>query len=160
MKRILLFWGMAATMCVAAFAIEMKTYENAKFSIGYHADWEESWSGEEWVNFENADGDISFNITYNEVGPTKAQLQEAVDNYVYMVKNQGQKVEQQKVREDYALVRTIKTDEDDGTQSVETWFLIISKEPEGFSGSVVSPIDKANDALDIMMEMLGTLSPK
>ena len=74
-----------------------------------------------------------FDVTYNERGPMKDQLQEAVDNWEYMKTSNGHKVDQKLVKEDYALVRSIETDEDDGGQTVVVWFVMITKEPEGFS---------------------------
>ena len=57
-------------------------------------------------------------------------------------------------------MRSIETDEDDGTQTVVVWFVTITKEPEGFSGSIQSPISRTNEAIDILVEMLGTLTQK
>ena len=51
-------------------------------------------------------------------------------------------------------------DEDDGTQTVEVWFLMISFEPQCFSGTIKSPLNRANEALDVLVKMLATLSPK
>ena len=90
----------------------------------------------------------------------KSELQECVDNWVYMKESHGHKVDQKKVMGDYALVRSIETDEDDGTQTVEVWFLMISFEPQCFSGTIKSPLNRANEALDVLVKMLATLSPK
>ncbi len=112
------------------------------------------------MNLENPDEDIQFNITFNEQGPMKSELQECVDNWVYMKESHGHKVDQKKVMGDYALVRSIETDEDDGTQTLEVWFLMISFEPQCFSGTIKSPLNRANEALDVLVKMLATLSPK
>ena len=64
------------------------------------------------------------------------------------------------VKEDYALVRSIATDEDDGEQTVSVWFIMISTEPQGFSGSIDCGIEHANEALDTLVALLATLSPK
>ena len=160
MKRILLF-AVAAVIGLAALSQEMKTYENKAFSIDYPADWVVTWDGERFVNIANADdGDIRFDVNFNEEGPKKTELQTCVDNWVYMQKSHGHRVDQTLVKEDYALVRTIKTDEDDGSQSVEVWFIMISAEPQCFSGSINCPIEQANNVLDILVKMLATLSPK
>ena len=103
---------------------------------------------------------IRFDITYNDEGPMKSQLQMAADNWEFMKKGDGDTVDQKLVKDDYALVRSIQTDEDDGTQTVEVWFLMISQEPQCFSGSIKSPIGRANEAIDILVEMLATLSQK
>ena len=160
MKKIVLFALMVLTISLAAHAQELKKYENKAFSIEYPADWEVTWDGNSFMNLENPDEDIQFNITFNEQGPMKSELQECVDNWVYMKESHGHKVDQKMVKDDYALVRSIETDEDDGTQTVVVWFLMITKEPEGFSGSIQSPIDRANEALDILVQMLATLSQK
>ena len=76
------------------------------------------------------------------------------------LENPDHKVDQKKVMGDYALVRSIETDEDDGTQTVEVWFLMISFEPQCFSGTIRSPLNRANEALDVLVKMLATLSPK
>ena len=73
----------------------------------------------------------------------------AADNWEYMKKSDGYQVDQKLVKDDYALVRSIETDEDDGTQTVVVWFLMITEEPQCFSGSIQSPV-----------EMLATLSQK
>ena len=84
----------------------------------------------------------------------------AADNWEYMKKSDGYQVDQKLVKDDYALVRSIETDEDDGTQTVVVWFLMITEEPQCFSGSIQSPIERANEAIDILVEMLATLSQK
>ena len=91
---------------------------------------------------------------------TKEQLQECVDNWVYMKESHGNKIDQKLVKEDYALVRSIDTDEDDGTQTVVVWFIMISTEPQCFSGSMQSDLEHANEALDILVNMLSTLNQK
>ena len=135
MKKALLFAVAALTMSVASMAQEMKTYENKAFSINYPADWEVTWDGDSFVNIASADDNIRFDATFNEVDQTL-------------------------VRDDYAMVRSIYTDEDDGSQSVMVWFIMISTEPQGFSGSINCPIEHANDAIDFLVCMLATLSPK
>lgn len=160
MKKIFLFALMVLTISLAAHAQELKKYENKAFSIEYPADWEVTWDGNSFMNLENPDEDIQFNITFNEQGPMKSELQECVDNWVYMKESHGHKVDQKKVMGDYALVRSIETDEDDGTQTVEVWFLMISFEPQCFSGTIKSPLNRANEALDVLVKMLATLSPK
>ena len=112
------------------------------------------------MNVASEDDEIRFDVTYNDMGPLKSQLQQAVDNWVYMKESNGHKVDQKMVKDDYALVRSIETNEDDGTQTVVVWFLMITQEPEGFSGSIQSPIERANEAIDILVEMLATLSQK
>ena len=151
---------MALTVGLSAAAADFKTFENEKFTIGYPADWEVSFYGDDWMNVATDDDEIRFDVTYNELGPMKNQLQEAVDNWVYMKESHGHKVDQKLVKDDYALVRSIETDEDDGTQTVVVWFVMVTKEPEGFSGSIQSSMDRANEAIDILVEMLGTLSQK
>ena len=160
MKKIFLFAVMVLTLSLATQAQEFKKYENKAFSIEYPADWEVTWDGDTYMNLANPDDDIRFDITFNEQGPMKSQLQECVDNWVYMKESHGHKVDQKKVMGDYALVRSIETDEDDGTQTVEVWYLMISFEPQGFSGSIRSSLKRANEALDVLVKMLATLSPK
>lgn len=160
MNRLLLFISGVAVACAAAFAADLKPFETKAFAISIPADWEVSYYGDEWMNASDADDEISFNIAFNDQGPTKAQLQEAVDNWVYMMESHGNKVDQKMVKDDYALVRAIITDEDDGTQSVEVWYLMISSEPQGFSGTITSTMERANEALDILVAMLATLEPK
>lgn len=84
MKKIFLFALMVLTIGLAAHAQELKKYENKAFSIEYPADWEVTWDGNSFMNLENPDEDIQFNITFNEQGPMKSELQECVDNWVYM----------------------------------------------------------------------------
>lgn len=161
MKRLLLLAMTVLAMSVSALAVEMKTFENKAFSIGYPADWQVTWDSDDVLNVADADEVITFNITFNELGPMKSQLKEAVDNMVYMKEHSlDQKVDQTLVKDDYALVRSIQTDEDDGSQTVEVWFIMISSEPQGFSGSINCPIDRGNEAMDLLVEMLSTLEPK
>ena len=160
MKRLLFSTLAVLAMSVTAFAIEMSTFENKAFSIGYPADWEITYDSDDCLNVASEDGDIRFDITFNEEGPMKDQLQMAVDNWVYMKESHGHKVDQTLVKDDYALVRSIETDEDDGTQTVVVWFLMISSEPQCFSGSINSSFEHANEAMNIMVEMLATLEPK
>lgn len=160
MKKILLLAAMALTMWLGANAAEMNTFETESFTISYPADWDVSFYGDTWVNIENEDGDIRFNVSFNEEGPKLSQLKEAAENWVYMKERNGEKVDQKLIKDDYALVRSIITDEDDGTQTVEVWFLMITKEPEGFSGSIESPFEKANEAMDTLVEILATLNRK
>ena len=77
-----------------------------------------------------------------------------------MKESQGHVVDQKLVKDDYALVRSIETDEDDGPQKVVVWFIMISIEPQCFCGSIQSDLQHANEALDILVNMLSTLSPK
>lgn len=160
MKNSLLISLIVFALGINTHAQELKTYENKAFKIDYPADWEVTWDGESFVNIANEDGDIKFDVSFNQQGPTKAQLQNAVDNWVYMKESHGNKVDQKLVKDDYALVRSIITDEDDGKKTVEVWFIMISLEPEGFSGTMTSPIEHANEALDILVKMLATLSPR
>ncbi len=151
---------MALMANLVSTATDFKTFENEKLKISYPADWEVSYYGDDWMNVASPDDEIRFDVTYNDYGPTKSQLKEAADNWEYMKTSNGHKVDQKLVKDDYALVRSIETDEDDGTQTVVVWFLMITKEPEGFSGSIQSPISRANEAIDILVEMLATLSQK
>jgi hypothetical protein len=160
MKKILLFLLMALMVNLVSTATDFKTFENEKLKISYPADWEVSYYGDDWMNVASPDDEIRFDVTYNDYGPTKSQLKEAADNWEYMKTSNGHKVDQKLVKDDYALVRSIETDEDDGTQTVVVWFLMITKEPECFSGSIQSPISRANEAIDILVEMLATLSQK
>ena len=160
MKKELMILLMALMVNLVTTATDFKTFENEKFTIGYPSDWEVTFYGDDWMNVATDDDEIRFDITYNDEGPMKSQLQEAADNWEYMKTSNGHKVDQKLVKDDYALVRSIETDEDDGTQTVVVWFLMITKEPEGFSGSIQSPISRANEAIDILVEMLGTLSQK
>ena len=94
MKRTLMIVVMALTLCMVSHAQEYKTYENRAFSIDYPADWEVTWDSETFVNLASADEVITFDISYNEVGPKKTELQECVDNWVYMKESNGNKVDQ------------------------------------------------------------------
>jgi hypothetical protein len=160
MKRVLTILLMALMVNLVSTATDFKTYENEIFTISYPADWEVTYEGDDCMNVATEDGEIRFDVTYNERGPMKDQLQMAVDNWEYMKTSNGHKVDQKLVKDDYALVRSIETDEDDGTQTVVVWFLMITKEPECFSWSIQSPISRANEAIDILVEMLATLSQK
>lgn len=151
---------MVLSMSLATHAQEVNTYENKAFSIDYPADWEVTWDSESFVNLASEDGEIRFDVSFNELGPMKSQLQEAADNWVYMKERDEEKVDQTMVKDDYALVRSIATDEEDGTQTVTVWFIMISTEPECFCGSIKSPFARANDAIDILVNMLATLSRK
>ena len=160
MKKALMILLMALMVNLVATATDFKTFENEKLTISYPADWEVTFYGDDWINVTSPDDEIRFDVTYNDYGPTKSQLKEAADNWEYMKTSNGHKVDQKLVKEDYALVRSIETDEDDGTQTVVVWFLMITKEPECFSGSIQSPMSRANEAIDILVEMLATLSQK
>ena len=160
MKKILMILLMALMVNLVSTSTDFKTFENEKLKISYPADWEVSFYGDDWMNVASPDDEIRFDVTYNDYGPTKSQLKEAADNWEYMKTSNGHKVDQKLVKDDYALVRSIETDEDDGTQTVVVWFLMITKEPECFSGSIQSPISRANEAIDILVEMLATLSQK
>lgn len=151
---------MALTLGLASYAQDVKTYENKAFSIDYPADWEVTWDSETFMNLASADEAIRFDISFNEDGPTKDQLQACVDNWVSMKEGKGYTVDQKLVKEDYALVRSIETDEDDDTQTVVVWFLMISTEPQCFTGTIQSDMEHANDALNALVNMLATLSPK
>ena len=151
----------AAVSDGVAFVVQpLKTYENEIFSIGYPSDWEVTYESDDCMNVATEDGEIRFDVTYNERGPMKNQLQEAADNWEYMKKSNGHVVDQKLVKDDYALVRSIETDEDDGTQTVVVWFLMMTQEPQCFSGSIQSPMSRANEAIDILIEMLSTLTQK
>ncbi|MBP5688050.1 MAG: hypothetical protein J6X22_05330 [Muribaculaceae bacterium] len=160
MKNLLLLAMTLLTFSVAAQAQDYKNYENKAFSIDYPADWEITWDSYKFVNMASADGDIRFDISFNEEGPMKAQLQECVTNWELMKEGQGHEIDQKLVREDYALVRSIETDKETGIQNVVVWFIMISLEPQCFTGTMQSPLEKANEALDILVNMLATLSPK
>lgn len=160
MKKALMILLMALMANLVSTATDFKTFENEIFTINYPADWEETYVDNDCLNVATEDGQIRFDVTYNERGPMKDQLQEAVDNWVYMKESHGHQVDQKVVKDDYALVRSIETDEDDGTQTVVVWFLMITQEPQCFSGSIQSPFDRANEAANILVEMLATLSQK
>ena len=160
MKKALIFLLMAMMVNLVSTATDYKTFENETFTIGYPADWEVTFYGDDWVNVATEDGEIRFDVMFNERGPMKDQLQAAADNWVYMKESHGHQVDQTLVKDDYALVRSIETDEDDGTQTVVVWFLMITQEPQCFSGSIQTPIGRANEAQDILVEMLATLSLK
>ena len=151
---------MALTLGLASYAQDFKTYENKAFSIDYPADWEVTWDSETFMNLASADEKIRFDISFNEDGPTKDQLQTCVDNWVYMKESKGYTVDQKLVKDDYALVRSIETNEYDDTQTVVVWFLMISTEPQCFTGSIQSDMEHANEAIDTLVNMLATLSPK
>ena len=159
MKKYLFFAVTVLTLGFASHAQNYKTFENKAFSIDYPEDWEVTWDNDICLNLANPEGNIRFDITFNEEGPTKAQLQHCVDNWVYMKESHGHKVDKL-VKDDYALVRSIETDDDDNTQTVVVWFLMISSEPQCFCGTINSDFDHANEALDILVNMLATLNPK
>ena len=160
MKRIIMLAVMALSLLLTSHAQDFKTYENKAFSIDYPADWEVTWDSETFMNLASADEIIRFDISFNEDGPTKEQLQKCVDNWVYMKEGQGHEVDQKLVKEDYALVRSIETDEDDGTKKVVVWFIMITTEPQCFTGTMNSDLEHANEALDALVHMLSTVSPK
>lgn len=160
MKKLLMISLMAMFMSLSAAAVDLKTYENEKFTVSYPSDWEVTYESDESMNVASPDDAIRFDVTYNDMGPTKAQLKQAADNWEYMKTSNGHKVDQKMVRDDYAMVRSIETDEEDGEQTVVVWFLMITKEPECFSGSIQSPMNRANEAIDILVGMLSTLSQK
>ena len=160
MKKAFMILLMALMANLVSTATDFKTFENEIFTINYPADWEETYVDDDCLNVATEDGQIRFDVTYNERGPMKDQLQEAVDNWVYMKESHGHQEDQKVVKDDYALVRSIETDEDDGTQTVVVWFLMITQEPQCFSGSIQSPFDRANEAANILVEMLATLSQK
>lgn len=160
MKKAFMILLMALMANLVSTATDFKTFENEIFTINYPADWEETYVDDDCLNVATEDGQIRFDVTYNERGPMKDQLQEAIDNWVYMKESHGHQVDQKVVKDDYALVRSIETDEDDGTQTVVVWFLMITQEPQCFSGSIQSPFDRANEAANILVEMLATLSQK
>ena len=160
MKKAFMILLMALMANLVSTATDFKTFENEIFTINYPADWEETYVDDDCLNVATEDGQIRFDVTYNERGPMKDQLQEAVDNWVYMKESHGHQVDQKVVKDDYALVRSIETDEDDGTQTVVVWFLMITQEPQCFSGSIQSTFDRANEAANILVEMLATLSQK
>lgn len=160
MKRLSLFIFMILVMNLVTSATDFKTYENKAFSIGYPADWEITWDSNTFVNLASADEEIRLDISFNEDGPMKSELQQTVNYWVSMKEGQGHKVDQTRVMDDYALVRSIETNEEDGTKTVVVWFLMISSEPQCFCGTINSPFERANEALNILVEMLATLSPK
>ena len=147
-------------MSLVALAQDVKTFENKAFSISYPSDWEVTYDTDVCLNLENPDGDIRFDITFSEDGPMKSQLQESVDNWVYMKESHGYKVDQTLVKDDYALVRSIETNEYDSTQTVVVFFIMISSEPQCFCGTINSSFERANEAMNILVEMLATLNPK
>ena len=159
-KKALMITLMALIVSLSSAATDFKTYENEIFSIGYPSEWEVTYESDDCMNVATKDGEIRFDVTYNERGPMKNQLQEAADNWEYMKKSNGHVVDQKLVKDDYALVRSIETDEDDGTQTVVVWFLMMTQEPQCFSGSIQSPMSRANEAIDILVEMLATLTQK
>ena len=148
MKKLLLLVAVLM-LNMAAQAQEFKTYENKAFSIEYPADWEITWDSYTFVNMATEDEDIRFDISFNEEGPMKAQLQDCVENWELMKKGQGHKIDQKLVRDDYALVRSIETNNDDGKQNVVVWFIMISSEPQCFTGTIQSHVvDRVNVKLD------------
>lgn len=159
MKKLLLLVAVLM-LNMAAQAQEFKTYENKAFSIEYPADWKITWDSYTFVNMATEDEDIRFDISFNEEGPMKAQLQDCVENWELMKKGQGHKIDQKLVRDDYALVRSIETNKDDGKQNVVVWFIMISSEPQCFTGTIQSSPKRANEAIDILVKMLATLNPK
>ena len=160
MKRLSLFIFTILVMNAMAFATDFKTYENKAFSISYPADWEVTWDSNTFVNLASADEEIRFDISFNEDGPMKSELQKTVNYWVSMKEGKGYKVDQTLVKDDYALVRSIETNEDDGTKTVVVWFLVISSEPQCFCGTINSPYERANEAVSILVEMLETLKRK
>ena len=160
MKKVLMILLMALMVNLFTMATDFKTFENEVFTISYPADWEVTYESDDCMNVATDDDEIRFDVTYNERGPMKDQLKMAADNWEYMKTSNGHQVDQKLIKDDYALVRSIETDEDDGTQTVVVWFVMITQEPQGFSGSIQSPMSRANEALDILVEMLATLSQK
>ena len=119
MKKILTILLMALMVSLVSTATDFKTYENEVFTINYPADWEVTYESDDCVNVATEDGEICFDVTYNERGPMKDQLQMAADNWEYMKTSNGHKVDQKLVKDDYVLVRSIETDEDDGVSVVQ-----------------------------------------
>ena len=160
MKKVLMILLMALMVNLVTMATDFKTFENEVFTISYPANWEVTYESDDCMNVATDDDEIRFDVTYNERGPMKDQLKMAADNWEYMKTSNGHQVDQKLIKDDYALVRSIETNEDDGTQTVVVWFVMITQEPQGFSGSIQSPMSRANEALDILVEMLATLSQK
>ncbi len=160
MKKVLMIILMALMVNLVTMATDFKTFENEVFTISYPADWEVTYESDDCMKVATDDDEIRFDVTYNERGPMKDQLKMAADNWEFMKTSNGHQVDQKLIKDDYALVRSIETDEDDGTQTVVVWFVMITQEPQGFSGSIQSPMSRANEALDILVEMLATLSQK
>ena len=120
MKKLFLMMVALLALSIAVHAQDVKTYQNKAFSIEYPANWQVTWDGDTYVNIATDDDAITFSCTFNEMGPTKSQLKEAVDNWVYMTQSNGATVDQKLVKDDYALVRSIMTDDEDGTKTVTT----------------------------------------
>ena len=58
MKKIFVFLLMALMMNLISTAADFKTFENEKFTIGYPADWEVTYYGDDWMNAASADDEI------------------------------------------------------------------------------------------------------
>lgn len=160
MRKVFMMMLVALITSVNMPATDFKTYENKLFTIGYPADWEVTYEGDECLNVASWNGEIRFDVTYGDDGPLMSQIQEVADNWAYMKESHGHKVDQKMVREDYALVRSIETDEDDGSKTVYVWFIMMIRDKQCFTGGIQSPFSKANESLDLLVEMLATLSPK
>ena len=54
MKKIFVFLLMALMVNLISTATDFKTFENEKFTIGYPADWEVTYYGDDWIFFDDA----------------------------------------------------------------------------------------------------------
>ena len=75
MKKALMILLMALMVNIVSMATDFKTFENVMFTISYPADWEVTFYGDDWMNVATDDDEIRFDVTYNERGPMKNQLQ-------------------------------------------------------------------------------------
>lgn len=68
MKKALMISLMALIVSLSSAATDFKTFENEIFSIGYPSDWEVTYESDDCMNVATEDGEIRFDVTYNERG--------------------------------------------------------------------------------------------
>lgn len=132
---------------------DAKTVDLKAFSVALPAPLEVSYQGEDMLNAQ-AEGPISFDITYNDMGPTVSQLKETATNFVNMKKNAGETVGEPEIDGNTMRLRSVKDGE------VSLTFVKNFDGTKCVSGSLKCPEAKEADCKPVLEQILKSVKLK
>ena len=126
-------------------------FEGKNFSLVYPKEWKESIASEETIN-ASADGDVSFDATYNDMGPAVAELATYATNWKGM--KQNAQVEEPVINEKVLTIKAVEGDKE------EIHFVVMKEDKIGIAGSLKFPAAKEADFKPLLESIIKSVEFK